>query len=76
MIHVLIEADVLIIRDQTVNPTPFNINYVIDKRTSTGQMIHLLVSLLIQNLDIFLAISQNAHILRPLQLEYLLSLHI
>lgn len=76
MIHVFIEANVLIIRHQTVNATPLNVNDIIDKRTSTGQMIDPLVTLLIQNLHVLLPIRQNPHIRRSLQLEDLLSLHI
>ena len=76
VIHVLVEADVLVVGDQAVNAAPLDVDDVIDKRTSAGQVVDLLVALLIQDLHVLLAVGQNAHAGRSLQLEDLLSLHV
>lgn len=76
MIHVLVEADVFVIGDQTVDATPLDVDNVVDEGPSAGQVVDPLVALLIEDLDVLLAVGEDAHVRRALELEDLLGLHV
>ena len=58
MIHILIETDMLVIGSQAINLILFDKDNIVDKRSSTGQMIDSLIISFLKYFDILLGISQ------------------
>ena len=75
VIGILVKADVFVVGSQTIDLVFFNEYYVVDERTSTGQMINPFV-LFIQNLNIFFTIGQQSQRVAMLKFEYFLCLQL
>lgn len=74
MIHILVEADMLIIGGKTVYFVFFDEDDIVNERTSTSKMVNSLIVPLLEYLNIFFAVSEKSKIVTIFQFKNSLSL--
>ena len=74
MIHILVEADVLIIGGETVYFILFDEDDIVYERASTSKMVDSLIVSLLEYLNIFFAVSEKSKIVTIFQFKNSLSL--
>ena len=76
MIHILVEADVLIIGGETVYFILFDEDDIVYERASTSKMVNSLIVPLLEYLNIFLTVGEESKIVTIFQFENSLGLQL
>jgi hypothetical protein len=76
VVDVLVEAHVFVVGGDAVDVVLGDEDEGVDEGASAGEMVHLFVVLLIQNLDVLLAVGEQSQVGTVVQFEYLFSLQL